>query len=109
MSKTFKIGSSTAVALAYAASIEINPTESRTIATVDLTGNATLDLGADAKPQVGDELIVKASSDGTARDLTFGTGFTAPVLAGTINKTKVISLVYDGSTFIASGAAVQID
>lgn len=109
MGKTFKIGSATAETLAYAAAIEINPTESKTIATVALTGNATLSIGATAKPQVGDELIVKASSDGTARNLTFGAGFTAPVLSGTINKTKLQTLVFDGNNFVASASPVQID
>jgi len=109
MAKKYKIGSATAETLAYAATIEINPSESKTIATVALTGNATLNIGATATPQVGDELIVKASSDGTARNLTFGTGFTAPALAGVINKTKVQTFVYDGTGFVANAAPVQID
>ncbi len=97
------------VALAFAASMELSASESRTIAKVDMTGDGSLALADDATPQVGDEVIVKASSDGTARDLTFGTGFDAPVLAGTINKTKVQSFVYDGDSFVATGAPVQID
>jgi hypothetical protein len=109
MSKKYQIGSSTAITVAYAATMEINPTESRTIATIDLTGAGTLDIGDEATPQVGDELILKVSSDGTARDLTLGTGITGPVLTGVINKTKVQTFVYDGSNFIATAAAVQID
>lgn len=110
MNKTYKIGSATAIAIAYAASMEINPTQSKTIATIALVGgNGSLALGADAKPQVGDELVLKVSSDGTARNLTFGTGFTAPTLSGTINKTKTQTLVYDGTSFIASSSPVQID
>lgn len=109
MGKTYKIGSSTAETIAYAASMTVNPTESKTIVTIALTGAGTLALGENAKPQVGDEMIVKASSDGTARDLTFGTGFTAPVLAGVINKTKTQTLIYDGTAFIAKGAPVQIN
>lgn len=107
--KKYQIGSSTATTVTYAAIMEINPSESRTIVTTALTGAGTLNLGADAKPQIGDELILKVSSDATARDLTLGTGITGPVLAGTINKTKVQSFVYDGTAFIAAGALIQID
>jgi hypothetical protein len=109
MAKTYKIGSSTAFALAYASAISLTVSESRTIVTLALTGAATLNLHADSKPQIGDEIIIKASSDGTARDLTFGTGFKAPVLAGVISKTKTQTLVYDGTSFIAAAAPVQID
>lgn len=107
--KTYKIGSTTTLAIPYAAAMSAKVSNSRTIIAIALTGAGTLNLDAAAKPQIGDEMIVKASSDGTARDLTFGTGITGPVLAGAINKTKVQSFVYDGSAFIATGAAVQID
>ena len=92
-----------------AAAIEINPTETREIITIALGEDATLNIGADALPTIGDEVVVVASSDGTARDLTFGTGITGPVLAGAINKTKVQSFIYNGTAFVASGAPVQID
>lgn len=107
--KTYKIGSAATAAVTYAAAMEINPSASRTIVTIALTGAGTLNLGAAAKPQIGAELILKVSSDATARDLTLGTGITGPVLAGAINKTKVQAFVYDGSAFIATGAPVQID
>lgn len=107
--KSYKIGSAVAFALASAAAIEAVVNASRSIITIALGEAATLSLSDDAKPQIGDEVILKVSSDGTARDLTFGTGFTAPVLAGVINKTKTQSFVYDGSAFIATGAPVQID
>lgn len=107
--KKYLINNSVAVALVYAANMELNVSESRNIVTVAMTGNGTLALSADAKPVLGDEIVIKVSSDATARTLTFGDGFTAPALAGTINKTKVQTLVYDGANFIASGASVQID
>lgn len=107
--KTYKIGSSVAFALAFAATMEAVVENSRSIITIEMTDDGTLNLSDDAKPQVGDEVIVKASSDATARDLTFGTGFTAPVLAGVISKTKTQSFVYDGSGFVATAAPVQID
>ena len=82
MSKTYKIGSATAIAIAYAASMTVDPTESKTIVTIPLVGgNGALALGDDAKPQVGDEMILKVSSDGTARNLTFGTAGIQPSFA----------------------------
>lgn len=107
--KKYLINNSVAVALVYAANMELNVSESRNIVTVAMTGNGTVALSADAKPVLGDEIILKVSSNATARDLTFGSGFTAPVLAGVISKTKVQTLVYDGTNFVATGAPVQID
>lgn len=107
--KTYEIGSSTLLTPAYAAAIEVELSESRTIIDLSLTGDATLNSSADSKPSIGDEVIVKAASDGTARDVTFGTGFTGPVLAGVISKTKTQAFVYDGTSFVAVGAPVQID
>lgn len=89
--------------------MELNVSESRTVVSISMAGNATLKLSADAKPSPGDEVVLKVGSDATARTLTFGDGFTAPALAGAINKTKVQALVYDGAAFVASAAPVQID
>ncbi len=105
----FKIGYAIALMIAFAENMAANVSESRNIITIALTGAGTLALSSDAKPVVGDEIILKVSSDATARDLTFGSGFTAPVLTGTINKTKTQHFVYDGSNFIATGAAIQIN
>jgi hypothetical protein len=88
--------------------IAIAPTETREIATIDLGEAATLNVDV-SKSTVGDELIVKVSSDGTGRNLTFGTGITGPVLTGAANKTKVQAFVFDGEGFVASAAPVQID
>ncbi|MBF6607764.1 MAG: hypothetical protein ITG00_03395 [Flavobacterium sp.] len=105
----YLMNASVAFALVYAATMEAEVSDTRTIITIPMTGNGALSLSADSKPSIGDEIILKVSSDGTARDLTFGTGFTAPTLSGTISKTKVLSLVYDGTSFIATSAAVQIN
>lgn len=107
--KKYKIGNAVAFALAYAASMKVVVEESVSVVSISLTGAATLAIDEKSKPSPGDKLILKVSSDGTARDLTFSTGIKAPVLAGVINKTKVIELVYDGTSFIATGAAIQID
>ncbi len=74
-----------------------------------LTANKTLNLAIDAQVNSGALLHVKVASDTTARTLTFGTGLTAPALAGTISKTKVQSFIYNGATFLPLGDALQID
>lgn len=107
--KKYQIGSSVAFSIVYAANMTVNVKESRSIVTIDLTGNGTLALDSESTSQVGDELILKVSSDETARNLTLGTGFTAPAISGTISKTKVQSFVYDGAGFVPSGAVIQID
>lgn len=107
--KRFKIGYAIALTIAFAAEMLANVSDSVNIITIDMTDAGTLALDAKSKPVVGDRVILKVSSDTTARSLTFGTGFKAPVLAGVISKTKVQEFVYDGSQFIATGAAVQIN
>lgn len=107
--KKFKIGYAVAFLIAFAESMLANVSESRNIIEISMAGAGTLALSPDAKPVVGDEIILKVSSDGTARDLTFGNGFTAPVLTGVINKTKAQHFVYDGTNFIPTAAAIQIN
>lgn len=70
---------------------------------------STVNLTIGANVPVGATLTMIAKSDGTARDVTPGTGFTAPVLSGVISKTKAQSYIYDGTKFVAMGAAVQLD
>lgn len=72
-----------------------------------LDANATLNLTLDADLNVGSLLLVKAGSDGTGRNVTFGTGCTAAALAGVASKNKTKLLIYNGSTFL--GVNEQID
>ena len=75
----------------------------------ELTAAGTLDLTIGSDVPVGAILTVKAQSDATARDLTFGTGMIGPVMAGVISKTKTALFIFDGVNFVAMAAAVQID
>lgn len=75
----------------------------------ELAAAATLNATVGSDVERGAIIHVKALSDGTARTVTFGTGFTSPALAGVISKTKVQSFIYDGTTFLPMGAALQID
>lgn len=71
-----------------------------------LSGDATVNLTVDAVVLPGARLFIKSTSDGTARTLTFGTGFTAKALAGTISKSNVSSFIYDGTNFVNTGTQI---
>lgn len=106
--KEYKIGGTVVLEPAYAATLALAPTKSRNIVKLALTGACTVNVDV-SKSAPGDKLIFKVGSDATARDLTFGTGITGPVMAGTINKIKTQEFIFDGEAFIATGALVQID
>lgn len=67
-----------------------------------------LTITPDAGLEAGALLIIKAKSDATARTITL-TGALPATMSGTISKTKVQTFVYNGSSFIATGAIVQLD
>lgn len=94
---------------AYASTIELDVEDTVNVVKVALTGAATLSMSANSKAVVGNKIALVVSSDATGRDLTFGTGIKAPVLAGVANKTKVQELIYDGGQWVACSAPVQID
>lgn len=75
----------------------------------ELAANTTVNATIGDDVERGAIVMIKAKSDGTARNVTFGDGFTVPAMAGTISKTKVISCMYDGASFLPMGAAIQID
>lgn len=104
----FPWGPASVETLTSAATIAAEVNNTCNVLIVALDTNATLNLTVDDETKVGSVLYVKASSDGTARSLTPGTGMTGTAISGTINKTKVASFVYDGSTFVHIGTQ-QID
>lgn len=104
----FPFGPATVETLDYAATIAADVNNTMTIFTVAMTGAVTLNLTVEENTKVGSMLIVKAGSDGTARTLTPGTGMTGAAVSGTISKTKALTFVYDGSTFVHVGTQ-QID
>lgn len=95
--------------VASAATIALDVENSLQHTTIALEEAATINVTPAAGLEPGAILVLKVSSDGTARDLTLGTGITGPALSGVINKTKVVSFIYDGSNFVQMAAAVQID
>jgi hypothetical protein len=105
---TFPTAEKQVVTAAATTAIAIN----RTVTVIDLGELAaamTLNATISDDVEVGAIIHIKALSDGTARAITFGTGFTAPALAGVISKTKVQSFIFDGTSFLPMGAALQID
>jgi hypothetical protein len=76
--------------------------------TVQATGNRTLNLTIDSEVKTGAVIIVMAATAGTQTTIA-GTGITAPTVTGVAGKTLCWQLVYDGTTFKAVSAAVQID
>lgn len=108
--KQYDVSTASELPLASAATIEVDPVNDVEIVEIDLASNATINLAAASVRNPGQRVIFKISSDGTARDTTWGTNFTAPALAGVINKTKVQEFVWvTGSGFVGVGAPIQID
>lgn len=107
----YPAGAADAQAPAYAATLAITITDQMTFLSTAaaLSGALTINLTIDAGVRAGARIFGSFLSDGTARAVTFGTGFTAPVLAGVISKTKSIEFVYDGTTFKPVALGVQID
>jgi hypothetical protein len=74
-----------------------------------LDQNVTLNLTLHPELKKGALLTLVAKSDETARGVTLGTGFLGPAMAGTINKTKSMPFVFDGSKFVATSVATTLD
>lgn len=95
---------------AYSATLAVTITDQLTFLTPGtMTGAMTINLTVTSTVRKGAMIVLRATSDGTARTITFGTGFTSNTLAGTISKTNQQLFVYDGSTFIPVGAAILIN
>ncbi|KAB2918692.1 MAG: hypothetical protein F9K23_00720 [Bacteroidetes bacterium] len=87
--------------VADAATVEVTVTNQMTIVPVDtMAQDTTVDLSVDSGVEAGAMLLIKAGSDGTARALVQGTGFSYTTSqAGTISKIKHFLYVFNGSTF----------
>jgi hypothetical protein len=85
----------------FAAAIELDIRNQKTLVEVGtMSADCTLTANPAHDLEAGAELIVKLTSDATARAATLGTGFTGTSIAGTISKTKYAAFVYDGSKFV---------
>ena len=77
-------------------------------ATVEATGNRTIDITASAELKAGARLLVKNKTNAT-ETLTHGTNITAPIITGFAGKTTTQGFTFDGTTFLPDGAKIQID
>lgn len=68
-----------------------------------MAADMTINLTVDAQVTPGALLVMKLTSDTTARDVSFGTGMEGADLAGAISTTKYITFIYDGTNFIPLG------
>ena len=98
-------------ALVATGTTTLNVTNSRSLidgVTVPLTGNAVINLTLDSRLEAGAKVYMKVSTTGLST-VTFGTGFTAPLLTGVAGKTFVAAFYYDGSKFLPTAAPYQIN
>lgn len=72
------------------------------------TGNRTLNLTINAEIKPGAVIFLKNKTTGTETSIP-GTGMTGPTITGVAGKTFCVQYVYDGTTYKAASAAVQID
>lgn len=76
--------------------------------TTQATGNRTITMAAATDLKAGARVLVKSKTAATQTTI-FSTGCIAPTITGVAGKTFVCELVYDGTSFVAQGTAVQID
>ena len=112
MSDTIKwpFGKAKIEAPVYAATVALTISNAFTIIQLALTGACTLDLTVSAELDPGAIVVIRAGSDGTARDLTLGAGINGPVITGTISKIKSQAFFLDSDgVFKPMGAFAQVD
>lgn len=92
---------------AYAATIALQLSSARTfIKVAQLTGALTM-TAETTRPQIGDELQLLFVADGTARTVTFGTGFSpSATLVVAISKQASASFCFDGTSWVETGRAI---
>lgn len=94
-------GAAEKTSVAFAAVMAATINNSKTVLTLaQMTAAATLNLTINSEMEVGAELIIKVSVDGTNRVLTHGTGFTGAATTLTASKSYCLTYVYDGSTYL---------
>lgn len=77
-------------------------------ATVQATGNRTINLTINTNVEAGAVIFIKNKTAAT-ETTTYGTGITSAVTTGVAGKTITQLFVYDGTAFLAAGAQQQID
>ena len=96
--KTLRTITQDSLAVAYAATIAVNPIEQRNLYQIaQLTGTLTINATITSL-YIGDVVRFLFSSDGTARVVTFGTGFLSAGTASiTASKTGYVEFMFNGT------------
>ena len=109
VNRTVKFGVTDVQSPAYASAIAIVTVHKKTIVKVSVTGGLALTIGTSPDAEAGDELNIQIANDGTARTVTFGSGFmSAGNLVGTINKTASVNFVHNGTLFVEESRATGL-
>jgi len=95
------VGDADKIQVASTATINASVSNRLTILEIDtLTTAGTLNITIDPQVPIGSTLVIKVPCGSPARDLTLGTGLTGTVVTGVANKTKYVTALYDGVTFV---------
>jgi hypothetical protein len=92
----------------YAASIALKLSEAKNYVKVGtLTGALSL-TAETTRPQIGDELTIMFTADGTQRTVTLSTGLTgsAATIVIPISKQATFTAVFDGVSWVETGRAI---
>lgn len=77
-----------------------NLVEFVTIDSTTLDTILTINVADVSSVRTGAELYIKATADGTDRDISFGTNITGTDNTVTANKTDVLYFIFDGSAYL---------
>lgn len=93
---------------AYAATIALKLYAAKNIVKVALLTGALTMTAEVTRPKIGDTLTILFLADGTARTVTFSTGFApSATLAITASKRASAEFCFDGAAWVETGRAIQ--
>ena len=107
----FPMGEATEVALSATGAQAITISNDLTIidgVTTQATGNRTLDITVSAGIVKGAKVLIKTKTAGTESTI-YGTAITSANLVGAAGKTFSQEYTFDGTNFLPTGEAEQID
>lgn len=97
----YPTGAATELAPAYAATISCDVWNNKTIVTpAQLTGNTTLQLVPDAELEIGAEVTVTFTADGTNRTVSAGSNLLGLSIAVNADKVVTSRFEWNGTKFV---------
>lgn len=101
----FPVGAATVLTPAYAAAITCDAWNNKTqIAPGQLTGNTTFNLIPDPEIELGAEVSVKFTADGTNRTVSLGANLQGLSISVNANKIVAAQFEWDGVKFVHQGS-----